>query len=212
MQAQIQDKLERFFAQFQHQHYKKGEILIRADEEPSGVFYLITGHVKEYAISTKGEEVVVNIFKPLSFFPMSWAINGTPNKYFFEAITDIEVKKTPKQQVVEFLREESDVVFDLLSRVYSGTDGLLLRLVYLMSGSANNRLATEIIILAKRLGKKNGEQVEINISEKELAALSGMTRETVSRELKILRDHHLVQFDKGILTITNLTKLQEELS
>lgn len=211
MDKTIAKKIDAYFSQFKHQLYKKGEILVRADDNPQGVFYLKSGTVKEYVISKKGEELIVNIFKPVSFFPMSWAMNSTPNKYFFEAVTDIEVFRVPQEKTVAFVKENSDILYDLLSRVYKGTDGLLLRMAYLMSGNAYDRLVTELIIHGKRFGKKDGEKIEVSISEKELAAQSGMTRETVSREIKLLKNKGLVTFEKNTLIIKDLDKLEAEL-
>ena len=206
-------KLDTFFSQFKHQTYKKGEILIRADDNPAGILYLKEGIVKKYAISRKGEELVVNLFKPLSFFPMSWAINNTENKYFYEAMTPIEVWRAPKEEVVAFIKREPDVLYDLLSRLYRGTDGMLMRMVYLMSGSASNRLITEILILAKRFGKWDETGIiTCSINETDLASQSGMTRETVSREMKALKDQDLIKLSSGKLIITNITKLEEKLS
>lgn len=104
MEMNISQKLENFFKQFKHQVYEKGEVLIRVDDDPDGIFYLTSGTVKEYAISKKGEELVINVFKPISFFPMSWAINQTPNAYYFEALEDLEVWKAPREKVVEIGR------------------------------------------------------------------------------------------------------------
>lgn len=214
MDEQILRKLDGFFSQFKHQTFRKGEILIRADENPTGIFYLKDGMVKEYAISRKGEELVVNIFKPGTFFPMTWGINGTLNRYFFEAMTQVEGWKAPRENVIEFLRQEQQITFDLLRRLYKGTDGLLARMLYLMSGSAYARLIMEIIITAKRFGKKNEKtgSISCSLSETELATHAGLTRETVSREMKRLKEKKLVAFSKNSLIIPNLISLEEELS
>lgn len=205
MDTKIHEKLESFFTKFKHQTYKKGEILIRADDDPTGIFYLKKGFVKEYAISTKGDEMVVNIFKPISFFPMSWAINNTKNMHFFEAVTDVEVNKSPKEVTIEFIKNNPDILFDLLRRVFRGIDGIMMRMAYLMSGNAYTRLITELIIQTKRFGNP------LRISEKDLAAFAGMTRETVSREMKILKNKGLVLFEKSTIVIKNFEKLEEEL-
>lgn len=212
MDTTIQEKIAAFFAPFQKQLYKKGEILIRADEDPSGVFYLTKGAIKQYFLTKNGEELVVNVFKPGSFSPMSWAINNTPNAFYFEAMTPCEIYKAPRQKIVDFLKENPDVLFDLLSRVYRGTDGLLMRMAYLMSGDASERLITELLIQAKRFGTK-GEQGEtiIVISEKDLADRAGLTRETISRELKKLREKQLAIFSKGQIIIPNVVSLEEAL-
>src|SRR6266545_4746184 len=98
MDTAVLNKIDAFFIQFKQQTYKKGEILIRADDDPSGIFYLKNGVVKEYAISKKGDELVINIFQPISFFPMSWVINETHNIYFFEAMTDVTLWRAPKDE------------------------------------------------------------------------------------------------------------------
>lgn len=213
MDAKVASKIDAFFTQFKRQAYKKGEILVRADDNPSGIFYLKKGIVREYAISQKGDEMVVNIFKPISFFPMSWAMNDAPNSYYFEAVTDLEVWKTPKEKAIAFLKDNPDILYDLLSRVYRGTDGLLMRMAYLMSGNAYTSLIAELLISAKRFGEKTKEgTIEVKLSGKDLATHAGMTRETVSRELAILKKKGLVVFSKGMITITDMQKLEEELT
>lgn len=220
MDEKIHLEIDNFFKQFKHQIYKKGEVLIRVDDEPGGVFYLTGGTVKEYAISRKGEELVVNVFKPISFFPMSWAINQTPNHYYYEALEDVEIWKAPREQTVEFIKQNPDVLFNLMSRVYKGIDGILMRMVYLMSGEAYTRVVAELLIAAKRFGKSNAKSTELHLSEKDIAGQAGMARETVSREIKILKDKGLVTFkkqglqgahSKSVLIIEDVDRLEDEL-
>jgi CRP-like cAMP-binding protein len=211
----INSKLDSFFSKYKQQQYKKKEVLIRADEDPSYIFYLKKGKVRQYIISQKGGELVLNIFKPNSFFPMSHAINNIQNIYYFEAISEIDVWRAPKNEVVQFIKNNPDVQYDLLSRLYKGIDGLLTKMSYLMSASAYERLTAEIIILSKRFASMDfskTHEINLEISENELATLTGLTRETVSRELKVLRDKNLISFAKKKLTIYNLNELEAELS
>lgn len=210
MDEVISKKIEEFFTYFKHQTYKKGELLVRADDDPSGVFYLKVGSVKQYVISRKGDEIVTNVFKPVSFFPMGWAINQTPNSYFYEAMTDVELWRAPREEVVTFVKANPDVLYDLMGRVYRGVDGLLTRMTYLMSGDAYTRLITELLIYAMRFAKGKSEVV-LDISEKDIASQSGLTRETVSREMKILKEKGLVLGQKHQLIISDITQLKAEL-
>lgn len=213
MNIAVQKKLNTFFKQFKTKIFKKGEFLLRADENPAHVFFLTKGEVKQYIISRKGEEVVLNIFKPISYFPVSIALIDKPNVYFYEAISECEVAIAPKKEVAAFLKIHADILFDLLTRMFSGIDGLLTRMIYLMSGSAYPRLIAELITLAKRFGDKDEKtgMVRIKLIEKDIAAQTGMTRETVSREMKMLKQKSLIEFHKNILIIKNLEKLQSEL-
>jgi CRP-like cAMP-binding protein len=184
----IKNKVETFFSAYPSQQAAKGRVMVQAGDDPPGVIFLTKGHVHQYDIASNGEQIVVNVFKPPAFFPMSWAINKTPNQYFFEATSDIEYHLTPAEDAVQFLRDNHDVAFDLLARVYSGTDGLLRRMAHLMGGSARTRLLFELRLQALRFGQptKDGAVI-LTMNERDLAMRAGLTRETVSRELSTLR-------------------------
>lgn len=211
MNEEIQKKLEAFFTKYKKQQFKKGGILVRADDDPSGIFYLTVGTVKMYLISRNGDELVLNLFKPISFFPMFWGINETSNLYYFEAMDDVVVWRAPRDDVIAMLKKNPDVVFDLLSRVYRGMEGLLTRMAYLMAGSAYARLITELLITAKRFGRVGKEGVKFTITEKDLSSSAGMTRETVSREMKQLKEKKLVTFRKNLLVVHSIDALEKEL-
>lgn len=212
MDNTVKQKLETFFSQFKHLTFKKGEILIRADDEPAGIFYLKSGIVRQYAISKEGEEQTLTIYKPISYFPMMWAINGTENAYYFEALTEVEICRAPKDAVIEFIKTEPDVLYDLTSRIYSGIHGLLSRMEYLLFNSAYNKILFTLINNANRFGEKqtNGE-IQIHMTHKDIAAFSGLTKETISREIKKLEEKGLVKNQNQLLIIQSIKTLEDEL-
>lgn len=197
----ITQKITTFFERYPKVHYKKGEIITHAGEDPRGVSLLLEGLIEQYDSTAEGTHVTVNIFKSGAFFPMSWAINKTPNTYFYVALTDVTLQWADADEVVEFLKENPDVLFDLLHRVYLGTDALLRRIVLASSGAAVNRLAFELLIEAYRFGVEQGDgEYIISSKQHELAARSGLARETVSRELHKLQDDGVVTLtQKGII-------------
>lgn len=208
----VEQKTLDFFGQFPKAIYKKGEALIRAEQDPTHVFYIIEGLVNEYDISSAGNEVIVNIFKPHSFFPMSSAINHTPNHYFFEAAIYTVVHKAPSESAVNFLRQNSDVTFDLLSRVYRGTDGLLRRMAHLMGGSARSRLLFELINTAMRFGVDQTDGgVFIPLSEGEIGKRSGLSRETINRTLREFKDSGAISVRPDGIVIANIAQLEQQL-
>lgn len=209
MKKDIDETIANHFSKSLTKHYKKDTILTLAGQEPLGVSLLIEGLVEQYDITPEGNKVTVNIFKPHAFFPMSWAINNTPNVYFYAALTDVAVKYAPAKDTVAFLRQHPDTLLDLMSRVYKGTDALLRRLVIATSGIASSRLIFELLIEAYRFGNdtlKNGKIIQIK--QTQLAARSGLSRETVSRELHKLEQDKLIRLTKQgiIIDMENLEK------
>lgn len=213
MDEKIKQKLESFFSQFKHLTFKKGEILIRANDDPQGIFYLKKGTVKQYSISKDGEEQTLTLYKPISYFPMMWAINNTQNTYYFEALTEVEVYRAPKEEVLAFIKKEPDVLYDLTSRIYSGMHGLLSRMEYLLFNSAYNKILFTLINNATRFGEKNAKNGEIRLkmTHKDIAAFSGLTKETISREIKKLEEKNLIKNTNQLLFFENMNRLEEEL-
>ncbi len=201
MDQEIRDKVAAFFGDNSIKSYKKGAILTFAGQDPEYISFLLEGVIEQYDITPEGNKITVNIFKPGAFFPMSWAINRTPNAYFFAALTDVKIKRADPGAAVAFLRDNPDVTFNLLSRVYKGTDALLRRLVLASSGIAASRLIFELLIEAYRFGSDlDGGKKIIKVKRGNLAARSGLARETVSRELHKLETEGLITLDKQGIT------------
>jgi len=212
MDKQLTDRISQFFAPYPNRLYTKGQSLIWHDENPPGVIYLLAGTVGQYDINKNGQKIMLNIFKPSAFFPLSWAINHTPNVYFFEALSDVECKIAPAERVVDFLQLNSDVTFDLLGRVFKGTDGLLKRLNEAMTGTARSQLMLELAISTYRFGILNADGSHtIKIKTTELATRTGMSRETISRELKKLAEQDIITNNRGHITVHNVDMLYEKL-
>lgn len=193
MNRKVISKIEDFFSNTEGRTYNKGDIITHAHKDPEGVMFLVGGVVEQYDVTPEGSKIIANIFKDGSFFPMSWALNKTPNQYFFAALTDVEIKYADPDDVIEFLSQNPDVMIDLMARVYKGMDGVLRRLVLAASGMASSRLIFELLVEAYRFGEKldNGH-ILVKIRQNSLASRSGLARETVNRELHRLKKEGLV--------------------
>lgn len=212
MDAHIASKLDAFFGKYPSRHLSNGSTLIQGHDDPPGVIRLDSGLVTQYDISPEGQKLIVNTFRPGAFFPMSWAINKAPNSYFFEAADDCEFRVAPPEEVLEFLQGNPDVLLDLLGRVYRGTDGMQKRMALLMAGNVRARLLLEVVITCRRFGRQRDDgSYVVEITESNLAARTGLSRETVSRHLQRLKDEKLLQNQRGRLIITDLSALDQAL-
>lgn len=210
MDDKIQLKIANFYRTYPATKYPKGEILLRPDTELQYVYYLTSGLVSQYDITPSGNEIVVNTFKPGAFFPMSLAINGGVNSYFFETSEPSVIQKAPVASVIEFLNANPDVCYDLLARVYRGTDGLLRRMSLLMGAKAQSRLLFELLNSHYRFGQITSDgQSTLPFSETELARRTGLTRETVSRLMSRLKSDDLVRVESKRIIICQPAELEQ---
>lgn len=205
-------KIDVFFSQYRLRHYAKGQVLILNGDETDYVYHLVKGRVKEYDVTYRGDEIILNVFQPPAFFPMSLAINKAPNPYIYEAETGIDIRQAPADEAVQFIKNNPDVMFDLLKRLYRGTDGLLARMTHLMAGSAKARLMFEILLACRRHGVAKADgSCTISLNESDLAARAGLSRETVSREMHKLHTEKFLKLAGGKITIHNIRAFENKL-
>lgn len=204
---------EDFYGKFKSRRYKKGETLIRADDNPQGIFYLKKGYVRQYTISKSGSELTLHILKPISYFPMVWAINGTPNIYYFEAITPVEAGRAPRVEVVEFIKDKPELIFKLMSELLEEYGETLTRIEHLVFSDAYRRVLSVFIYLAKHFGEdvKGKRVVKHRFTHQDIATLVGVARETASNEINKLEKKGLVKYVNHTLVYAKIEKLEAEL-
>lgn len=209
MKPSTTQAIETFFSGYPLKRYKKGHILILAGDTTEYAFCLVEGKMKVYDVTYRGDEIIINSFQPPSFFPMSLIVNSASSRYIYEADTDIVIRQAPKLATVSFLDAYPDVVLDLLSRLYLVLDNVLERMVHTIASSAKSRLMYSLISECKRFGvlQTDGSYI-VTISAKELGAKAGLSRETVSRESKILKLRSLIDIHHKTIVIYDLKKLE----
>lgn len=205
---------ETFYKQFTIRTYKKGEILIRADDNPQGIFCLTKGYVRQYTISKTGLELTLHILKPISYFPMVWAINGTPNVYYFEALTPVEVGRAPREQVVSFIKDKPTIIFALMSELLEDYAETLTRVEHLVFSDAYRRVISILIYIAKHFGVTSGKGIVVHhrFTQQDIATLVGIARETANTELTKLESKGLIAYVDHSILFKNIKKLNAELS
>jgi len=206
-------EFEEFYSKFEIRNYKKGETLIRADDDPQGIFCLKKGYVRQYTISKAGFELTLHILRPISYFPMVWAVNGTPNVYFFEALTPVEVGRAPRDQVVSFIKDKPAVIFELLSELIEDYAESLKRIEHLVFSDAYRRVISILLYIAKHFGEKSGNGIIIHhrFTQQDIATLVGVARETASKEMAMLEKKGLIEYVDHSMLIKNVKKLDSEL-
>ncbi len=212
MDSRVAAKVFDFFKQYGFKKYKKGRYLLIPDRRPKGIFCLQKGIVRCFSLSKSGAELTLNLFKPISFFPMNWVINGKLDRYNYQALEDVEVYIAPKRKVSRFIKQNPGIVYDLLKRIYRGLEGYMLRMESLLSNDAYYRTLAQIIIHTRRFGISEGGKCKLRITHNHLASLAGLRRETVTREIKKLQDKDIVSYQGETMIVENIDRLEQELS
>jgi CRP/FNR family transcriptional regulator len=145
---------------------------------------------------------------------MVWAINGTPNVYFFEALTAVEVGRSPREQVVSFIKNKPSLLFALMSELLEDYVETLTRVEHLVFSDAYRRVISILIYIAKHFGEphKKGVIVKHRFTQADIATLVGVARETASIELLKLEKKGFVKYIEHSILFEDLEKLAAQLN
>jgi len=205
--------IDGFFAHYSSMTYKKGEFILRAEDMPYGVYYLKSGYVRQYLLSPSGETFIVHIYKPGSFFPLTWILNDTPNVYHFEAITPVTVVRAPKDVFLAFLKDHPDALFYATQRLTMGLSGFVSRVAQLILDDAYTKTILLLLYYAENFGETTQEGIALSIplTHREIASWIGTTRETASLQVENLVKKGLLMTKGRVLIIKDPAELKKEI-
>ena len=213
MNANTGKSLASFFAQFRTFHYKKDEIILRPGDMPQGVYFVHLGYVRLYSFSREGKELTLIIYKKGDFFPVVWAFKvKEPSIYYFEALNKVEIQRAPRESFIEFIQKNNDAFMEVNDHILERFQTALKRMQYLAFGNSKSKLASILLICGKDFGIEKNREIEIQIpfTHKDISNLMGVTRETVSVELKQFENRRLIKYNGKLMVLKNRGGLEEE--
>jgi CRP/FNR family cyclic AMP-dependent transcriptional regulator len=192
--------LSEFVRKYPLKSYKRHETIIFQDDQPSVIHYIKSGFVKGYDIDSQGTEQLVWLGTEGDFCPLSWVFEAEPTvPYFFSALTNVEAYTVRRSDLKDFL----DSNYDALREV---TETLAVRLINTFhhlnaveKARAEEKIIYSLYFLSKRFRDSHmtdGDHVTLPLTHQEIASLIGLSRETVTQELKKMKESGLVHYDK----------------
>jgi CRP-like cAMP-binding protein len=207
MDTDLLKKLNPFFAQYKPLNYKKGQVILRPEDKVEYIYFIEKGYVKFYYISQDGKELTFLIYKPGYIFPLLFTFLGdTTTRYYFEAYTPLTLRRAPRETFTELISTNNFLIFSLGQEVVLRWQELLNRMELLKLGSARQNVAYIVDLCARLFGVKNGHAITIDLplAHKDIASMVGLTRETVSLEMKKMEQMGLIKYKRGNITIEDM--------
>ncbi len=189
--------------------FAKGETIIDFDQEPSGVFCVLSGVVKITRPLSSGEKVLVQLGSRGDTLGSKALLRGTTNRIAAHAATPVEACFLPASYFMQTLKDQSKVSFTLMSKLCGVIETAEENLARMASLNVKGRVAQVLSDLAKRFGREtpSGVQLEVPLSRQELAQLAGTVVESVVRQLGEFKKEGLIEVTGRHIMILKPTEL-----
>ena len=191
------------------QSYKKGDIIFREGDKPTGLICLSEGKVKVFKEGVGGREQIVRMAKPVGFIGYRALFAEENHTATAVAIEDSTICNIDKDTIYRLLRSNSDLSLSIIKAFATELGFSNNRTVTLTQKHIRGRLAESLIFLKDTYGfEEDGSTIKIYLSREDIANLSNMTTSNAIRTLSTFAGEDVIAIDGRKIKITNLQKLE----
>lgn len=185
---------------------KKRQVIYHDGDDVNGIYLMLTGKVKTVKLSNDGRELLTGMYGPDNYFGIAAFLSNEPYAESAEALEDSTVCVLPKELVDTLLNNHPDIsrqFIQILSNDLLEKEEQLLQLAY---HSVRKRLAEALVRLCKQ--ERGKEELSLKVTRDDLASMTGMATETVSRILSDFKDEELIERKGSKIVVLDEFRLQ----
>ena len=199
-------KLMLAVADLQHMH--AGEMLYRKGDPVGGFYGVVQGAIKVSTLGGDGREGILSVVEAGNWFGEASLVDGLPRPHDATAVqrTVVLVVSQPAfnrlMQRGVFARAIGGLLCGRLRALYGMVEDSMLR-------STRTRVARRLLALARGdATMSNDARASVTVSQEALAMMLGITRQTLSKELKVLAHAGVLSMGYGRIEIVSLPDLE----
>ncbi len=203
--------LERVAAGMRTRRFRRGEVIFHIGDPGDALFVIVAGQVKISLPSETGDEAILATLQPGAVFGELALLDGAPRSASATAIVAAETVVLPRDRFRELIATEAGVRDALLASIAGELRRLTTHVEELHFLDITGRLAARLVRLAQESGTADAASGAIrlrkNLTQGDLAAMVGCTRQSVNKLLGQFTDEGLVRLDRDGILVTDLDGL-----
>lgn len=190
--------------------YKKGDLIYKEGEMPSGLHCLLTGKVKIYKDGIGGRQQIVRMAKPIGFIGYRAFFADEIHIASAEALEDSIVCRIKTELMFDIVRHTPELAMSIIRALATDLGFSNRRTVTLTQKHIRGRLAEALLVLKDTYGYESDDcTLKICLTREDLANLSNMTTANAIRTLSNFASEGIVELEGKKIKITDKEKLEQ---
>jgi CRP/FNR family transcriptional regulator len=167
------------------EEFKKNEIILYEEDTNDFMYIILLGKVKVVQTTEDGKEIILAIHKPDEIFGEISLIDGKTSPATVLATEDSLIAIISKKEFYSLLFKQGKVLENFLQILCLRLRESWKRIQILNFKNSSDRIKMLFLMLSYDNGKKTPEGIILNIklTHQNIADMTGLTRETVTRVL-----------------------------
>ncbi len=194
------------------EEFKKNEVILHEEDTNEFMYIILFGNVRVTQTTKEGKEIILSIHKSDDFFGEISLIDGKTSPATVTATENSLVAIVSKKDFYSLIFNQSKVIENLLKILCSRLRDSWKRIELLNFKNASDRIKMIFLMLSYDNGKKTDEGIILNIkiTHQNIADMTGLTRETVTRIIDKWQASGEITILKNKLIRLNHSFLKEE--
>jgi CRP/FNR family transcriptional regulator, cyclic AMP receptor protein len=202
--------LERLAASMRSRRFRRGEVIFHIGDPGDALFVIVSGEVKISLQSETGDEAILATLRPGDVFGELALLDGAPRSASASALTPTETVILPRDRFRELIATETGFRDALLASIAGELRRLTTHVEELHFLDITGRLAARLARLAQESGTPLPDgslRLRTNLTQADLAAMVGCTRQSVNKLLGQFTDDGLLRLERDGIVVTDLEGL-----
>jgi len=165
--------------------FKKNEVILHEEDTNKFMYIILSGSVRVVQITEDGKEILLAIHQAGEFFGEMSFIDGKTSPATIMAADDCVINILSRDEFYSTIYTHKKVLYNLLSILCSRLRESWEKIQLLNLKHASERLKILFHMLSNKYGEKTSKGITLNIklTHQDMAEMTGMARETVTRVL-----------------------------
>ena len=200
-----EEQLSEIAKNMQRRMFAPGVVLFHQDMPGVTLYMVEEGWIRIYSLGRTGQEHTLTIIGPGEVFGELSLLDNKLHSASAITLTPTVVWLLHRQYLDDLLKRYSEVNQAMIQILVNRMRTVINHAEAMTFQDVQGRLAYEILLLAERHGKEMGNAIEIDIplTQTELATMVGATRESVNKALTPLRSGDLIRLDGNLITVVD---------
>tara|TARA_B110000438_G_scaffold295999_1_gene339980 strand:+ start:600 stop:1277 length:678 start_codon:yes stop_codon:yes gene_type:complete len=208
------DVLNKFENLFTLRTYPKGSMIILEEEYGDVVFIVKSGTTKITRVNDEGKEVILALMGSYDIVGEMSVVDGEARSANVLAQENCELYAIRSEDFLEILKNNFQISFLLMSELAARIRKSDQHIEALSLSDAEHRIGVSILNLAEEMGiiRQGRVTIENLPFQQDIANMSGTSRETVSRILRIFEDKNMLTKSGHKVIIPNYSQFKKYFS
>ena len=203
-------ELDELMAAGRRRRYGANVTLFHEGDDAGPVMVLMSGRVKAVALDSGGHEAIVAVRGPGDLLGELSALDGAPRSVTVTTLEPVEAVVLAGSAFTAFLERRPRVALVILRMLAGRLRYADARHADLATHDVVGRVASRLVELTERYGVETAGRIEVELplSQEEIASWVGASREAVSKALHVLRSLGIVETGRRRIAVLDMEALR----